>query len=116
MSEKSRVFGSDLRVYLKERNLIPEQFAQKLGYSAREIDRIMDARMFLTVDEKRQIAAELKIPVEKLYEMQVDRVYENAGCFECRGEFTNPSNKKIIFDLFDTYCDMQEVLIEEGLK
>ena len=45
-----------------------------------------------------------------------DKYYENAGCFECRGEFSSPENKKIILDLFDTYCDVQEVLAEEGLK
>lgn len=76
----------------------------------------MDARMFLTADEKEHIAAELSIPLEQLYEPQPDRVYENAGCFECRGEFSNPINKKTIFDLFDTYCDVQEVLVEEGLR
>ncbi len=116
MSEKSRVFGNNMRVYLKKKKMEPEQFAKRLGYSAQEVNRMMDARMFLTAEEKEQIAAELGVTVEALYEMQADRIYENAGCYECRGEFSEVSNKKIIFDLFDTYCDIQEVLMEEGLK
>lgn len=116
MSERSRVFGNNLRVYLKKKKMEPEQLAKRLGYSAQEVHRMMDARLFLTAEEKEQIAAELGVTVEALYEMQADRIYENAGCYECRGEFSEASNKKIIFDLFDTYCDIQEVLIEEGIK
>ena len=82
MSERSRVFGNNVRVYLNKGEMEPE----------------------------------LGVTVEALYEVQEDLIYENAGCYECRGEFSEPSNKKIIFDLFDTYCDIQEVLIEEGLK
>lgn len=116
MSEKSRMFGNNLRVYLNKREMEPEQLAERLGYSGQEVLRIMDARLFLTAEEKEQIAAELGVTVEALYEDQEDRIYESAGCYECRGEFSEPSNKKTIFDLFDTYCDIQEVLIDEGLK
>ena len=90
--------------------------ADRLGYSEQELCQILDARLFLTTEEKEQIAAALGVTVEALYEVQDDLIYENAGCYECRGEFSKPSNKKIIFDLFDTYCDIQEVLIEEGSK
>ncbi len=116
MSERSRVFGNNLRVYLNEKKMEPEQLAERLNYSVQEVRRIMDARLFLTAEEKEQIAAELGVALETLYEVQADSVYENAGCYECRGEFSEPSNKKIIFDMFDTYCDIQEVLIAEGLK
>lgn len=116
MSERSRVFGNNVRVYLNKREMEPKQLADRLGYSEQELRRILDARLFLTTEEKEQIAAELGVTVETLYEVQADLVYENAGCYECRGEFSEPANKKIIFDLFDTYCDIQEVLIEEGLK
>lgn len=116
MSEKSRVFGNNMRVYLNKRGMKPEELAERLGYSAQEVNRMMDARLFLTMEEKEQIAAELGVTVETLYETQTDQIYENAGCYECRGGFSEPSNQKLIFDLFDTYCDIQEVLIEEGLK
>ena len=35
------------------------------------------------------------------------------GCIECRGKFSKPENKKLILDLFDIYCDVQETLAEE---
>lgn len=116
MSEKSRVFGNNVHVCLNEMGMEPEQLAKRLGYSTQEVNRVMDARLFLTMEERERIAAELGVTLETLYEAQTDRVYENAGCYECRGEFSEASDKKIIFDLFDMYCDIQEVLIEEGLK
>lgn len=116
MSERSRVFGNNLRVYLKKKKMEPEQLADRLGYSAQEMRRMMDARLFLTTEEREQVAAELGVTVDALYEPMEDKVYENAGCFECRGEFSKPSNKKIIFDMFETYCDIQEVLAEENIK
>ena len=53
MSERSRAFGNNVRVYLNKREMEPE----------------------------------LGVTVEELYEVQEDLIYENAGCYECRGEF-----------------------------
>lgn len=116
MREKSRVFGNNLRFYLKQNRMSSEQLAEKLGYSEYEIQKIMDARLFLDREEQEQIAEALEVSVDALYEVLEDALYEKAGCLECRGEFSNASNKKKILDLFDVYCDVQEVLAEEGLK
>lgn len=116
MSEKSRLFGSNLRVFLKEKNIKPECFAEQIGYSVQEIRRIMDARLFLTMEERDEIATALGVTLDELYQVQDDKIYEWAGCLECRGEFSKPEYKKKILDLFDTYCDVQELLAEEGLK
>jgi len=32
MSEKSRVFGNNMRVYLNKRGMKPEELAERLGY------------------------------------------------------------------------------------
>lgn len=116
MGEKSRVFGNNLRFYLKQRGIQSGQLAEKLGYSEYEIEKMMDARLFLDRQEQEQIAQVLGVSVDTMYEALEDELYENAGCLECRGEFSSAENKKIIFDLFDIYCDVQEVLKEEGLK
>ncbi|MCM1264539.1 MAG: helix-turn-helix domain-containing protein [Butyrivibrio sp.] len=116
MEKKSRVFGSNLRVYLKKKEMQPEQLADRLGYSEYEIQKIMDARLFLDRQEQEQMAEVLGVSVDTLYEPLDDKCYESAGCLECRGEFSAAGNKKEILDLFDVYCDVQEVLVEEGLK
>lgn len=116
MREKSRVFGNNLRFYLNRKGMQPKQLAEKLGYSELEMQKIMDARLFLDRQEQEQVAEALDVSLDILYEPQEDQLYESVGCFECRGEFSSAQNKKIIFDLFDVYCDIQEVLAEEGLK
>lgn len=116
MREKSRVFGNNLRFYLEQKGMQPEQLAKKLGYSEHEIQKMMDARLFLDRQEQQQIADTLNVPLDVMYEPQKDHIYESVGCFECRGEFSTADNKKVILDLFDVYCDIQEVLVEEGLK
>ena len=116
MGKDSRVFGSNLRFYLRQKEMQPQQLAERLGYSEYEIQKMMDARLFLDKQEQEQIASVLEISLDTLYEPLGDACYESAGCLECRGEFSTAENKKEILDLFDVYCDVQEVLVEEGLK
>lgn len=116
MGRESRVFGSNLRFYLKQKEMQPQQLADRLGYSEYEIQKMMDARLFLDKQEQEQIASVLEVSLDTLYEPLEDECYERAGCIECRGEFSTAENKKEILDLFDVYCDIQEVLAEEGLK
>lgn len=116
MREKSRVFGYNLRFYLKQRKMQPSQLADYLGYSEYEIQKMMDARLFLDRQEQEEIADAIGVSVDELYEVLDDKCYEDAGCLECRGEFSTAENKKKILDLFDFYCDVQEVLAEENLK
>ncbi|MDE7267086.1 MAG: helix-turn-helix domain-containing protein [Lachnospiraceae bacterium] len=116
MKDTSRVFGSNLRYYLKQKGMQLGQIADKLGYSEYEIQKIMDARLFLDGHEKEQIAKALDMSVERLYVALEDEVYESAGCLECRGKFSTAEHKKEVLDLFDVYCDIQETLTEEGLK
>lgn len=116
MREKSRVFGNNLRFYLKQRGLQISQLADRLGYSEYEIQKMMDARLFLDRQEQEEIAEAVGVSVDELYEVLDDKCYEEAGCLECRGEFSSAGNKKEILDLFDIYCDVQEILAEEGLK
>lgn len=116
MSEKNRIFGNNLRVFLKEKNLCSEALAAQLGYSMQELLRIMDARLFLTTEEKENIARALDVTLDDMYQVQSNQRYQSAGCLECRGEFSRPENKKKILDLFDIYCDIQEVLSMENLK
>ena len=76
----------------------------------------MDARLILDRQEQEQVAEALSVSLDILYKPQEDTLYEDAKYFECKGNFSTHENKKIILDLFDVYCDVQEVLVEEGLR
>lgn len=112
MSEKNRIFGFNLKYYLWEQNIDISEFARKLGYSISDMWRIEDARVILDQTEREDIANALHVSVEEMFEEKSEEQYELAECFECRGHFADKNNKKRILDLFDTYCDVQEMLTD----
>ena len=67
---------------------------------------------FLDENEKEDIAKELNTTVEDLYIPRTEQQYHDAGCIECRGEFSDQDNKSRILDLLDAYCDVQELIAE----
>ena len=76
MREKSRTFGNNLRFYLNQRGVAPKQFAEQVGYSEYEIQRLMDGRLFLDRQEQQQLASALGLSTEDLYEKLTDEEYE----------------------------------------
>ena len=116
MEKKSRVFGNNLRFYAQQKGMQVGWLADRLEYSEYEVQKIMDARLFLDRQEQEHVAEILGVTIDEMYQPLEDECYERVGCLECRGEFSVPEHKKEILDLFDVYCDVQEVLAEEGLK
>lgn len=112
MSEKNRVFGFNLKYFLWEKGIDASNFAKQLGYSLSDLWRIEDARALLGKAECQEIADALQVSLDEMYQERAEVDYERAECFECRGHFENPDNKKVILDLFDTYCDVQEMLAD----
>lgn len=113
MSERARLFGNNLKLFLSERGIDEKKFAEQIGYSLYELQGIMDARVILNQQSREQIAEQLGIEEADMYVQKEDAAYIAAGCMECRGSFSHAENKKLILDLFDIYCDMQEVLAME---
>ena len=113
MSERGRLFGNNLKLLLFERGISEEHFAEQIGYTTYELQEVMDARVILDQQARGRITSQLGADEENMYERRTEDSYMAAGCMECRGRFERPENKKLILDLFDIYCDMQEVLAME---
>ena len=113
MRKDRRLFGNNLKVLLAEQKITTEEFAQMIHCTEYKLCQIMDARLILDTDEEEEIAQALQVPVEFLYEKRDSKEYEEAGCMECRGRFSNPKHKKLVLDLLDIYCDVQEILTDE---
>lgn len=62
---------------------------------------------------KRDIAAKLGKKLEEMYLVRELSEYEAVGCMECREDFSDEDNRTKILDLFDVYCDVQEMLALE---
>ena len=110
MNEKNRVFGNNVKLTIVNGGLDEKTVAEHLGYSKYDLWKIMDGRLFLDEEEKEDIAKELQTSIEELYTSRPQEEYRVAGCMECRGEFSCDEHKSQILDLFDMYCDVQELL------
>lgn len=113
MGKDKRVFGNNLKLFLIRRGIAPEDFAKEVGCTKYELCQIMDARLILDNKEEEAIANALGTSVEEMFVEFSSKEYEEAGCIECRGKFSNPENKKLVLDLFDIYCDVQETIADE---
>lgn len=115
MGKDRRVFGNNLKLFLTRKGIAEEDFAKKIGCTEYELCQIMDARLILDNKEEITIANALDTTVDVMYIALSSKEYEEVGCIECRGKFSKPENKKLILDLFDIYCDVQETLAEEAV-
>lgn len=93
--EKERIFWNNLRVLLNKRKIDIENFAIQTGCRSQDIRKIIDGRLFLFAKEKEQIAKKLGVSVKSLLERKEDKIYEDAGCFECVGEFSDQKSKNV---------------------
>lgn len=115
MRKDRRLFGNNLKVLLAKKGIETKDFAQKMDCTEYELCQIMDARLILDTEEENMIADTLGVSVEALYKEMESSEYEAVGCMEYRGVFSNPENEKLILDLFDIYCDIQETIAEEQM-
>jgi transcriptional regulator with XRE-family HTH domain len=90
-----------------------EDIAEKLGYNVGEIRRIIDSRLFINLAEIKAFAQCLNVSVEKLTTPITEEKLIECGYMECRGHFSNVESREIIFNLFDTYCDISESVQSE---
>ena len=114
MVNAERVFGENVYRLMIQNGFTPDSLASTLGYKVEEVRKFFDARLFLDDEERRNIASVLNTTVEDLYSAGESQTEGNY--IEYRGKFTSEDNKNKILDLFDAYCDIQEILIEEGIK
>ena len=114
MVNAERTFGENVYRLMWHNGFNPDSLATILGYKVEEVRKFFDARLFLDDEEHENIARVLNTTVENLYR-EVEPKPEG-NYIEYRGSFSSGDNKNKILDLFDAYCDIQEILIEEGLK
>lgn len=113
MRKQNRVFGNNLKYWLHQEGIDESDFANELGYSDYELQKIIGARLIIDQTEKQEIAAKLGKKLEEMYLVREPSEYEAVGCMECRGDFSDEENRTKVLDLFDVYCDVQETLALE---
>lgn len=110
MGVERRRFGQNLSVIMSQRNITVSDMAKRMGYSDSEMMRIIESRLYVNRDEKEAFANELRVPLEAFENECNDQELVSSGYMECRGNFSTIENREKIIDIFDAYCDIQELV------
>lgn len=104
----SRILGNNIILELSEMNLSVEMFAEKIGFTEAETQKLIQGRMFLPPFQLNVIAKALGISVEKLIDDRGCEAYNNL--IHNFGEFKSRENQELILDMIDMYADLEEAL------
>ncbi|MGD9678706.1 MAG: helix-turn-helix domain-containing protein [Vulcanibacillus sp.] len=108
--ESARVIGNNILLLLNERNITKEAFADASGYSLSDVQKLCDARLFMTNEDVKDIAKYFNVTDEYLRTDLGLCAYKGEDFLHCMGRFKRPENKDKILDIFDMYCDLKEAL------
>lgn len=106
----ARIFGDNIKLLLKENRISKEEFADKLGYSTDEVDRLCDARLAVTDGDIRDIADFFSCSVDSMFVRRDESEYVGMGFLHCMGQFKDPEDREKVLNIFDMYCDLLEAL------
>ena len=106
----SRILGNTINLLLNQKGIRKEDFAKALGYSVFDVQKLCDARLSASKEDLEDIAQFFHVDEASLFTDLGEKAYVGDGFMHCMGEFKNRENKNKILDIFDMYCDMQELL------
>lgn len=94
--------GNFIKSKMNEQGKSIQSLAKESGYSAKDIGKILDGRLFLSPKQIEEIANVLELNVDEIINCtDVDPI-------ECMGEFTKEENKDMLLDYIDRYVDLKE--------
>jgi transcriptional regulator with XRE-family HTH domain len=108
--KEARILGNNIKVLLQKMKIDINKFAQTLGYSCEDVDKLCEGRLYSDNEDIQDIANYFGISVADLLERKTDDEYNLAGCVHYNHTFKEEKNQDEIFDLFDIVCDIKEVL------
>lgn len=106
----ARVLGNNCKLLLNQKNISKKTFADEMGYSEFDVEKLLDGRLFTTESDIKDIADFFNITEEALYEDKGTASYVGDGFIHYMGCFKNKENEEMILDFLDLYCDLKECL------
>ncbi|MGN0161356.1 MAG: helix-turn-helix domain-containing protein [Lachnospiraceae bacterium] len=107
---EARILGSNVKVLLKNTANKVDDFAERLGYSYADVEKLCEGRLYSDMDDIKDIADYFCVTVDELLTRKSDKEYQLAGCVHYNHTFKEDENQDKIFDLFDMVCDIREAL------
>ncbi|HAT89218.1 MAG TPA: XRE family transcriptional regulator [Roseburia sp.] len=108
--KEARVLGNNIRVLLKNDQTMKQAFADALGYTPYEVEKLCDARLYTTDEDIHDIAEYFSVTPDSLYVSRSPEEYTGNGFLHCMGQFKKEENKEKVLNIFDMYCDIKELL------
>lgn len=106
----TRILGNNINLLLNQKGVTKENFAEAMGYTVFDVQKLCDARLSTSAEDLKDIAQFFEVDESSLFTDLGDKTYVGDGFMHCMGEFSSRENKNKILDIFDMYCDMQELL------
>lgn len=110
--ERSRIIEINVRLLLNEGKMLVDTFAEKMGYSIFDAQKLLDGRLFVSQEDLEDMSQIFNVPVAELTVLREREAYSGPGFMHYMKCFNNPENEEKIRDLFDMYCDLKEAVIE----
>lgn len=104
----ARVFGNNCRLQMQEQGVDKKTFAESLGFTGSDVEKLLDGRLVLYKDDITDISKFFHLQEDDMLENKGDSMYKGVGFMHCMGDFKDSASKDLILDIFDQYCTLEE--------
>ncbi len=105
MTSAGRMLGVNIFTLMQKADISREKLAEQLGYTYRDICRLIEGRLLLPPVELSKIAEKLNTTKDILVHYKSD---SSVPELQYMKEFSNSDNLDKILDLLDEYVELQE--------
>ena len=105
MANLRRKIGVNIFSFMQRNGISPEEFADKMKYSVRDVWRIIEGKVMVPPVEIDKIVMLLGISKKELISFNADTLAPNLAFMN---EFSDPNNLDKILDLMDEYVEIKE--------
>lgn len=108
MKYSRRVIGTNIWALMEEQNINRKQLAEDLGYSFRDVCRLVEGRLLLAPDELQRVAEHLYTTQAEL--LSCENRENKTPVFQYMQKFSEVENLDRVLDLLDEYVELKESL------
>lgn len=108
MKYSRRVIGTNIWALMEEQHINQKQLAIDLGYSFRDVCRLIEGRLLLAPEELQRVAERLHTTQAEL--LSCENRENKTPVFEYMQKFSDVSNLDKVLDLLDEYVELKESL------
>lgn len=104
--DRMRMLGRNISMDMERNHISEDAFAERLGYSVRELRKLLEGKLMIVKSEVERIAECLGETYEALTKERGKEEYQQM--FDCMGSFSDEENEDFILDTIDMYIEIKE--------